>query len=366
MGNRVTIQDIADELGLSRNTVSKAINNTGVLAEATRQRVLAKAIEMGYKQFTYLDMASLKKENDKDKKDSGEIALLTASFLDHSHFASSMLDRFQSEVSQLGYSMSIHNISAADLRENRLPASFRKDTTVGIVCIEVFDLDYCRMLSGLGLPLLLIDAPVITDGEALNADLLLMDNTSGILSFIHKMRERKHTRIGFAGDIRHCTSFFERYMAFRNGMFYNGLPINEAYCLTENSDEAGYSHNREYLKDHLSRLSSLPDVCICANDFIAIDLLQAMEQLGLRCPEDMMILGFDDSSESRICSPKLSTVHIHSQVIGFSAVQLLISRIRDPGLDFRKVYVETDLILRASTGDGPDAGGTLIRAVKEA
>ena len=217
------------------------------------------------------------------------------------------------------------------------------------------------MLSDLGLPLLFIDAPVITDGETLNADMLLMDNTSGILSFIHKMKERKQTRIGFAGDIRHCTSFFERYMAFRNGMFYNGLPINEDFCLTENPDEAGYSHNRDYLKDHLARLGSLPDVCICANDFVAIDLLQAMEQLGLRCPEDMMILGFDDSSESRICTPHLSTVHIHSQVIGFSAVQLLISRIRDPGLDFRKVYVETDLILRASTGDGPEANSAALR-----
>ena len=53
MPAKVTLQDIADALGVSRNTVSKAINNTGVLAEATRQKVLEKAIEMGYKQFSY-------------------------------------------------------------------------------------------------------------------------------------------------------------------------------------------------------------------------------------------------------------------------------------------------------------------------
>ena len=53
MATKVTIQDIADALGLSRNTVSKAINNTGVLAESTRQKVLEKALEMGYKQFSY-------------------------------------------------------------------------------------------------------------------------------------------------------------------------------------------------------------------------------------------------------------------------------------------------------------------------
>ena len=53
MADRVTIQDIADELGVSRNTVSKAINNTGILADTTRERVLKKAIEMGYKQISY-------------------------------------------------------------------------------------------------------------------------------------------------------------------------------------------------------------------------------------------------------------------------------------------------------------------------
>ena len=55
MASKVTIQDIADALGLSRNTVSKAINNTGVLADATRDRILAKAVEMGYKQFSYIN-----------------------------------------------------------------------------------------------------------------------------------------------------------------------------------------------------------------------------------------------------------------------------------------------------------------------
>ena len=55
---KVTIQDIADELGISRNTVSKAINNTDGLAEGTRKRILEKAVEMGYKQFSYIQAHS--------------------------------------------------------------------------------------------------------------------------------------------------------------------------------------------------------------------------------------------------------------------------------------------------------------------
>ncbi len=349
MSNRVTIQDIADALGLSRNTVSKAINNTGVLADATRQKVLAKAIEMGYKQFTYMDLSAVQDERPLPKN--GEIALLTTTFLNGSHFASTMLDRFQYESSELGFSMSIHNISPADLKECTLPSSLHIERIAAIMCIELFDRPYAEMLSSLELPLLMIDAPVITDGKQLSADQLFMDNTAGILSFIKEMKNRNKTRIGFIGESLHCMSFFERYMAYRNGMFYNGLTIREEDCLLKSHKEEGQKNYTEYLYDHLSSMESLPEVLICANDFIAIDLYQALAKMDKKAPDDVWILGFDDSSESRFIEPPLSTVHIHSQSIGFSAVQLLISRIREPDLYARRLYVETDLILRKSTGD---------------
>ena len=63
MSNRVTIQDIADALGISRNTVSKALNNTGVIAEATREKVMQKAIEMGYKQFSIAEFSNFNNFN---------------------------------------------------------------------------------------------------------------------------------------------------------------------------------------------------------------------------------------------------------------------------------------------------------------
>ena len=93
MATKVTIQDIANELQLSRNTVSKAINNTGVLADATREKILRKAAEMGYKQFAYLPLF----QEDAAKtagpfilpSDKREIAMLTTRFLNNSHSTSS-------------------------------------------------------------------------------------------------------------------------------------------------------------------------------------------------------------------------------------------------------------------------------------
>ena len=113
MPERVTIQDIADALGLSRNTVSKAINNTGILADATKEKVLRKAVEMGYKQFSYAaTLEDITNQNNASDSQSNnkEIALLTTQFLGDSHFSSTMLDKFQREISQMGYSLSMHRI----------------------------------------------------------------------------------------------------------------------------------------------------------------------------------------------------------------------------------------------------------------
>ncbi len=103
--------------------------------------------------------------------------------------------------------------------------------------------------------------------------------------------------------------------------------------------------------EQLRNLDTLPDVFICANDFIAIDTLQIFKKLGISVPGDVYLCGFDDSPESRIMSPTLTTIHIHSQIMGFSAVNLLMSRIKEPSLNFRTVHTETRLIYRESTED---------------
>ncbi len=357
MAARVTIQDIADELGVSRNTVSKAINNTGILADATKERVLKKAAEMGYRQFSYADLNILSQENrvvETVPKCTGDIALLTSAFLGNSHFASLTLDNFQREISQLGYSLIMHRVLSDEIREKRLPSSFNKERTAGIICFELFDYDYCRMICGLDIPVLFVDTPAIGQREPLKADCLYMNNQAHSYSFVKEMVRRGKTRIGFIGDYLHCQSFFERYMGYVNALFLAGLPYCEQYCLLGGEDDAslkGAASYRDYLKDSISTMKELPEVFICANDFVAIDVLNAFKELNISVPGDVYLCGFDDSPESRLVTPALTTIHIHTQIMGFSATHLLISRINQPSLNYRTIYTETDLIYRESTGD---------------
>ncbi len=346
MKRKVTIQDIADALGISRNTVSKAINNSEGLAESTRERILQKAVEMGYKQFSYVStMAGLAALPAQEQPEApgyvGEIALLTTVFLTQSHFASLMLDRVQRELSQLGYTMNTHRVSEANLREKTLPITFRQERVSAIICIEMFDRAYDEMVCDLGLPVLFVDGPVKYDGHSLPADQLYMDNTTEIIRFVNDMLQQGQRRIGFIGNYDHCQSFFERYAAFRCAMLMAGEPVDERFCIR-------YNHQDE-IAERLDSLGELPDVFICANDFVAGDAMRALFSIGKTVPADVRILGFDDSAESRISRPALSTIHIHTQIMAFSAVQLLMARIREPSLDYRIVHTETDLIYRDST-----------------
>ena len=348
MAGKVTIQDIANELQLSRNTVSKAINNTGTLADATRERILRKAAEMGYKQVAYLPLFQ---EENKESQPAGgkrEIAMFTTRFLSNSHFSSMMLDRFQSEIHHLHYCMTIYRISPAELKACTLPASFDKERTAGIICFEVFDHEYAQMLCSQGIPLLFVDTPVQDLHPQLKADRLYMDNRVEIQNFVRLMARRGKKRMIYVGDIQHCQSFYERYMAYKEAMEWLGLEESLRYCILEGEVYNNYS---QLVQERLQGFGWRPEVILCANDFVAMDVMRALQTLGYSVPDDVWLCGFDDSQEASIMTPRLTSIHIHGQIMGFTAADLLMTRIKEPSLNYRTVYTETNLVLRESTGD---------------
>lgn len=342
MKDKVTIQDIADALGVSRNTVSKAINNSEGLADATREKILQKAFEMGYKQFSYVNtLARSAAEIPGTLRYSGEIALLTTKFLTPSHFSSVMLDKFQREISQMGFTLNTHRVSEENLSHMTLPSTFVADRCSAIICIEMFDRDYDEMVCKLGVPVLFVDGPPKKDGYSLPADQLYMDNTTPVTGFVSHMLEMGQRRIGFVGDYEYCQSFYERYAAFRLVMALAGAEVREKDIFK--------TRTVYELDESLKAADDLPQVLICANDFVAADAIRVLSAKGVRIPEDVKLFGFDDAPESRIVMPKLSTVHIHTQIMAFAAMHLLVTRMKEPSLDYRYVYTETELIYRDST-----------------
>ncbi len=337
---KVTIQDIADELGVSRYTVSKAINNAGSLAEATRERILQKATEMGYKHFSYLKAhTGGAAEYQNHKK--GEIALLCRKAIASTHYASLMIDRMKKAFPQYGYHLTACRVENENILQRTLPPTFDPSRVSAVICVEMFDRIYDEMICSLSMPVLFVDGPSKRDGIDLPADQLYMDNTTAITRFVNDMLARGKHRIGFIGNYEECQSLFERYTAFRCAMLMSNVPVEQRFCIkTNDPDEVG---------NVLAALSDFPDVFVCSHDLVASKAVYTLHELGISVPGNVLVCGFDDSPESRIMTPALTTVHIHTSVMAAAAIQLLLSRIDEPSLDYRIIHTETELIYREST-----------------
>ena len=250
-----------------------------------------------------------------------------------------------------GHRIEHHRISCfqnpIELKEKKLPSSLNIQRTAGIICIEVFDYDYAQMLCDLDVPLLFVDTPVMDMRPPLKADRLYMENRIEIQNAVAHMVQHGKKRISFAGDKNHCQSFFERYMAYKDAMEHFGLTEGLSTCAMP----SGQQNYPVSLYETIRRFKTMPDAFVCANDFVAMDLVKALNELGYSVPDDIWVCGFDDSQEASYFVPRLTSIHIHEQIMGYTAANLLMTRIEEPSLNYRTVYTETNLILRESTGD---------------
>lgn len=338
---RVTLQDIADSLGLSRNTVSKALNNHLSIPEETRNRVIQKAIDMNYKQFAYFEQEL------SSPKRTGNIALLTASMPNNSHFGSSLLSGLEQKISAKGFNLSIHMVRENELTSLTLPVNFDKNNVDGIVCIEMFNKNYSEFITSLEIPVLFIDASADLTFTEIKTDILLMENVHSTFSMTKRLIDEGISSLGFIGDYRHCMSFNERWDGFNRALHTARIPLDESLCIL---DGDRYIADQQWLKQRLASMSKLPAVFVCANDFIAINTIRILKELNIQVPGEVKICGFDNSRESRIVEPHLTTVHIHRTEMGFLSAEMLLSRIESPHKPPQVTHVKTSPVFRQSTG----------------
>ncbi|MBU5346522.1 LacI family DNA-binding transcriptional regulator [Paenibacillus lautus] len=338
---KVTIQNIADALGISRNTASKALNGSESIPDETRSRVIKKAIELKYKQFAFMETDNLLTKNP------GNIALLTANLPSTSHFGSRLISGLEKRISAEGYNLSIHIVRDIDRNSRTLPNNFESSKVDGIICIELFDMEYSKELTSLGLPTVFIDCAADMFYPDLQADLLLMENEHSTCHMTRRLIEQGNMSLGFIGDIHHCKSFNERWVGFNRALTEMGIRLDLEQCVL-NPDREFFSES-DWMEKRLKQLKQMPSAFVCANDFIAVNVMKALKNNHIAIPGDIAVCGFDNAPESRIVEPHLSTVHIYSDEMGIAAANMLLSRVKEPALPYQVTHIQTKPLFRAST-----------------
>ncbi|WNS43967.1 LacI family DNA-binding transcriptional regulator [Paenibacillus sp. MMS20-IR301] len=338
---KVTIQDIADALGISRNTASKALNGTEGLPEETRSKVIKKAIELKYKQFSLIEPDPV------PPKSSRNIALLTENLPNTSHFGSALISGLEKRISAEGYNLSIHIIREIDQKALTLPNNFDVANVDGIICIELFNLAYSQLITSLAVPTIFIDCSAHICYPDFRADILLMENEHSTYQLTSKLIEGGYTTLGFIGDYNHCRSFNERWTGFNRALHEAGIRLNPDQCVLDKDDT--FFAGPGWAEEKLTGMAELPSAFVCANDYIAVNFMKSLKNLGYSIPGQLVVCGFDNSPESSIIEPHLTTVHIYSIEMGVKAAEMLLSRIQTPEQPFQVSHIYTAPIIREST-----------------
>ena len=334
---RITMQDIADACGMSRNTVSKIFNGRGAVPEGTRKLVLDKARELGYSQSPEIAGETAR----------GGIALLTRHKLLSHNFGAFFITSFTDQICRYGYHIRMFEVSDREIAACQLPAHLDPGETAGILCIELFDREYLDMVCALGKPTVFVDGWARAAQSLLRCDLVSMESIASEALLVRQMLKAGARSIGFVGDREHCNSFYERWCGYSLALQEAGLSPDPGVCILEKDGEQ-YG-DPDWLQEQLSAMPRIPDGFACANDHLAIHLMHALKRLGLRIPEDVMVTGFDGSLEASVVEPRLTTAQIPSGEIGRLTASLLAERIQSPEPPFRWTYVKTTPILGGST-----------------
>lgn len=162
------------------------------------------------------------------------------------------------------------------------------------------------------------------------------------------IKEKGCTTFGFVGDYLHCRSFYERFLGMREALFMSNIPFEADYGITLSEDDLVYA-NPYALYEVISKRQQLPKCFVCANDAIAIALIEALKRLRKRVPKDCLVIGFDNVPESKNNEPALTTFNVDKVALGKRLLSVLLDRIEFPAEKNRTLYVESRLIARQTT-----------------
>lgn len=336
MKEKPSIQKIADELGLSRNTVSKVINNKPV-PENTKDRVIQKAIELGYKGFRQYQDTGVKNL---------KLLLLTGKPISNLDFFISMMRGVENLVTNLNidfFQYTINTNTSFD-QLHRYMLDLKID---GVIGIELYDEVFLKKFITLTTPVIFIDAVFGLKDMTGNFDAILMESREPMYHISKAFIKRGLNRIVFCGDYKHCQGFYERFLGVRDAIadIPHRMDMSQQLILPDDSPFGDTS----WLAKKINNLSIMPQVIICANDSIAINVCQALKRLRLNIPKDVQVVGFDNIVDASIYSPSITTVNVDKELLGQEALYMLIDRINRPKTPPRMIYFKTELIYREST-----------------
>lgn len=341
------MQQIADQVGVSKFAVSQALSGKPGVAEETRMRIVQAANELGYSWKT--KAAKKEKNGGAEPRGKASVAKSTVIILmpnvrfqsRESLFWGKIIDGVVAALAEreVGVLMVTESFSERTLK------SINPEGVLGLIGIGYIATQLLLEIRYSGIPFVLVDH----EDAMIPSDTVFMNNYDNMKQLTSLVLQSGRRDLRFAGSPSYSRSFHDRWLGFRMAMEEAGerAPLLGEDPLLEMEDEAYRIVDREI--PQLVAQRKLPSAFVCANDFFAYLVLKSLVANGVKVPEEVAVTGFDHTDEELAEDlPKLSTVHVPNAILGRRAVEMLFARLDDRNRPYEKTLLHGELLIRES------------------
>ena len=319
---RTSLKDLADKLGVSIATVSRALRNSHEVGEEMTQKVKQLAKELNYRPNPFAQ--SLRKEAPR------VIGVIVPNLV--THYYAAVLDGIEDYASKLGYSVISSNSHEDHEREAQALDNFLNMHVEGIIaCLAQDTTDYSQFeqLHEMGVPLVFFARCCL---EALFSQVVGNGDVAAQEAPQH-MTETGSRRIAFIGGPNHLDMVRRRKHGYLEALRENRIPIDRDQVL---NDKIDYDVARNATL-RLLESENRPDAILAFNDIITYAAFDAIKAKGLRIPEDVAIIGFTDGDTAAFVTPRLSAIMDKAHEQGTKACELLMRSINGDEQIYKEV-----------------------------
>jgi len=331
--NNINLKKVAEKAGVSIATVSRVINNSPSVNPQTRAR-----IQKIIKDLNYSPNRVAKRLRNRNVS-SKLLGVLIPDI--QNPFYVEVLRGIEDVAYLHEYALIVCNFSQDEVKEKMYLDLMRSESVDGLITAPTSEEDQQVIeLARSGLPMVCVDRDLV----GIDVDSVLVDNRKGAYLAVDYLAKKGYTRIAYISGIPKIPSSRDREKGYRDALRDNHIPFKESLVKYGDSrHESGVKLCAELLD-----LEQPPDAIFAGNNLITLGALETIHTRGLKIPEEIAVVGFDDMYWSISLNPPLTAVRQPAYNIGKCAAEQLISRIDSPGRPTSQMILKTELMVRNS------------------
>lgn len=330
MRKNVKMKDIADKLGVSIVTVSKALSDKQGVSDELRIKIKKIAKDMGYKLNN--------NQSQQNYKYNYNIGVIVAQkYMDaENSFYFTIYNNIVKYLKEHNYYALLEIIDKTKELNNEIPNIILNKKIDAIIVLGQMEECYTKILCDKGLPTIFLDFY----DKHFSVDSIISDNIYSSYAITNYLIENGHKEIAYVGNIHINHSILDRYLGYSKSLIENGINIKKEYIINDRDN------NSAFLEFDLPK--PLPTAFVCNSDKTAYYLIRYLNKNGIKVPDDVSVVGFDDDIHARICTPPITTIKIDINKMAKKCVDNILKKIKTNCDKIENTIIEGNLVIRQS------------------